>query len=115
MSDTIYTTITGQEPIGTYGDLFIEDSHCYVCSRHTDHFAEHDSLVTLGLAEYGPHGDVYVTDFARTPHGEYLRHWYDVAITAAMYCSGVCLIKPEGYAITRALQFGFLIPGREGR
>lgn len=38
------------------------DSHCFVCNRTTDHFAEHDALVDAGLALYGDNGSVYRTD-----------------------------------------------------
>jgi hypothetical protein len=38
------------------------DPHCFVCHRHTDHFAEHDELVDAGLAAYGSDGSVYRTD-----------------------------------------------------
>ena len=37
------------------------DPHCFVCSRHTDHFAEHDALVDAGLAEYESDGTVVKT------------------------------------------------------
>jgi hypothetical protein len=33
------------------------DPYCYVCGRCTDHVAEHDELVELGLARYD-RGDV---------------------------------------------------------
>lgn len=88
------------------------EPHCYVCRRHTDHFAEHDSLVGLGLAEYDTNGDVRVTDFARTPNGEMVRHFYDRAIDVALARRGVVMIKPEGYAVTRAWQCGITLPGR---
>lgn len=38
-----------------------DDPHCFVCSRHTDHWGEHDDLVDAGLATYGPDGSVYPT------------------------------------------------------
>lgn len=28
------------------------EPYCFVCSRCTDHFGEHDALVSFGLAEY---------------------------------------------------------------
>jgi hypothetical protein len=36
-----------------------DDPHCFVCGRHTDHFAEHDDLVEQGKARYGEDGSVY--------------------------------------------------------
>lgn len=36
-----------------------EEIYCFVCSRLTDHFAEHDDLVEAGLAKYGEDGSVY--------------------------------------------------------
>lgn len=39
-----------------------DDPHCYVCGRHTDHFAEHDNLVEDGFATYGDDGSVYRTE-----------------------------------------------------
>lgn len=29
-----------------------DEDHCFVCGRHTSHFAEHDDLVEAGLARY---------------------------------------------------------------
>lgn len=38
-------------------------TYCFVCSRATDHFAEHEGLVAAGLAEYNTDtGSVYKTD-----------------------------------------------------
>ncbi len=42
---------------------FEPEPHCFVCGRHTDHFAEHDDLVyDYKVAEYGKDGSVYITD-----------------------------------------------------
>lgn len=39
------------------------DPFCFVCSRCTDHFGEHDALVEAGLAAYDTEsGSVYRTD-----------------------------------------------------
>lgn len=38
-----------------------DDPHCFVCGKHTGHFAEHDELVEAGLATYGNDGSVYRT------------------------------------------------------
>lgn len=35
------------------------EPHCFVCGRHTDHFAEHDDLVASGRAVYAANGDVH--------------------------------------------------------
>jgi hypothetical protein len=46
-------TLNGQPIDGDYGtedDVF--EPYCYVCRRCTDHVAEHDDLVDVGLAEY---------------------------------------------------------------
>jgi hypothetical protein len=59
-NEIVYSTSTGQDvPFSACVDLEPED-HCFVCNRHTDHFAEHDALVEAGLAVYGEHG-VYRT------------------------------------------------------
>lgn len=42
------------------GEDLHAEAHCFVCNRHTDHFAEHDGLVEAGLAEYR-NGSVYRT------------------------------------------------------
>lgn len=44
------------------------EPHCFVCKRHTDHYAEHDNLVEQGKAYYTPEGDVW-------PMGEGPRFW----------------------------------------
>lgn len=36
-----------------YGIVVEDDPHCFVCGRHTDHFAEHDDMVEAGTARYG--------------------------------------------------------------
>lgn len=45
----VYTTSTGDAPAVT---LDAYDEWCYVCSRPTDHRAEHDDLVEEGKARY---------------------------------------------------------------
>src|SRR4051794_24723547 len=68
----VYTTTTGQTPRGEYveenptafgvtEDYDAYDPYCFVCSRCTDHFAEHDGLVEAGLAEYSADGSVRKT------------------------------------------------------
>jgi len=37
-----------------------DDDHCFVCSRHTSHYAEHDDMVEAGTAYYDG-GDVWPT------------------------------------------------------
>lgn len=39
-----------------------EVSFCFVCGRCTDHVAEHDDLVELGLAQYEDGGYVVIVD-----------------------------------------------------
>lgn len=39
-----------------------DDPHCFVCGRHTDHFAEHDNLVEAGYAQYEDDGSVTWTE-----------------------------------------------------
>jgi hypothetical protein len=65
-SEVVYSTTTGQvrrpahvEPNDAFLD--INEAHCFVCRRHTDHFGEHDGLVEAGLALYKG-GSVYRTD-----------------------------------------------------
>lgn len=46
-NDAVYTTSTGDSPVE------LEDHYyewCFVCSRPTDHRAEHDDLVEVGRA-----------------------------------------------------------------
>lgn len=42
----------------------MNEAHCFVCGRHTDHFGEHDDLVyDYKVAEYdADSGSVYVID-----------------------------------------------------
>ncbi|GAB2734568.1 hypothetical protein GCM10027273_11830 [Nocardioides pakistanensis] len=71
-SDLVYSTSTGQSPRGALVeespsefDAFVDvdpDPHCFVCRRHTDHFAEHDALVEAGLAQYTSDGSVHRTE-----------------------------------------------------
>lgn len=61
-STLVYTTTTAAE--AEWGEIVARDElrdlmadeeadpHCFVCGRHTDHFAEHDDLVEAGLASY---------------------------------------------------------------
>lgn len=37
------------------------DAYCFICSRCTDHWGEHDDLVEAGLAEYHEDGTVTKT------------------------------------------------------
>jgi hypothetical protein len=39
-----------------------DDAHCFICGRHTDHFAEHDNLVEAGYARYEDDGSVTWTE-----------------------------------------------------
>ena len=62
MSNTatlVHTTTTGDAPADAGG--WDDEPHCFVCGRHTDHFAEHDDLVEQGLAEYRDDGSVVWT------------------------------------------------------
>lgn len=88
------------------------EPHCYECGRHTEHFAEHDSLVALGLVSYRTNGDVEVTEFARSRDGEIVRAFYDrgIILGSIQQRYGVTLTKPEGYALTMAWNFGIVIP-----
>lgn len=53
-NDAVYTTSTGDSPVE------LEDYYefCFVCSRPTDHRAEHDDLVEAGRARYDEHNGV---------------------------------------------------------
>lgn len=64
----VYRTATGEMPTDLRtGQRLVEvpvvsvedDPHCFVCHRHTDHFAEHDDMVEAGTARYGEDGSVY--------------------------------------------------------
>lgn len=62
-----WTTSTGDLPLGPARPAapvyFDEDPYCFVCGRCTDHFAEHDDLVAVGMAEYDTRsGSVYRTE-----------------------------------------------------
>lgn len=57
-----YTSETGAvrpEPVVAVVE---DEAHCFVCGRHTDHFAEHDDMVEKGFATYGEDGSVYWTE-----------------------------------------------------
>ena len=66
-SSTVYTTATGEMPTDLRtGQALVEfhaevenDPHCFVCGRHTDHFAEHDDMVAAGTARYDEEGNVF--------------------------------------------------------
>lgn len=66
-----YTATTGQTPViaeqyktdpevgmVTAGSEWDPEPYCFVCSRPTDHVAEHDDLVAAGQAEYQDDGTV---------------------------------------------------------
>jgi hypothetical protein len=59
-----YSTTTGvtspaaQVPMEVWDNVEEDDPHCFVCGRHTDHFAEHDDLVEQGFARYESDGTV---------------------------------------------------------
>lgn len=63
----VYRTVTGEMPTDLRTGQRIErvpvviedDPHCFVCHRHTDHYAEHDDMVEAGTARYGEDGSVY--------------------------------------------------------
>jgi hypothetical protein len=40
----------------------VDDAHCFICGRHTDHFAEHDDMVEAGYAQYEDDGSVTWTE-----------------------------------------------------
>lgn len=54
---TSETGVIRSQPVAPVEDE--ADPHCFVCGRHTDHFAEHDDLVEAGKARYGSDGSVY--------------------------------------------------------
>lgn len=72
MRDIVYSTSSAGTvtSVGFHTDvapLVFDDydpwgAHCFVCGRHTDHFAEHDAIVEAGLATYGDDGSVRLTD-----------------------------------------------------
>lgn len=55
-----YSSTTGETPVDNRpleiklaeATEDLPDPFCFVCSRLTDHFGEHDDLVELGLASY---------------------------------------------------------------
>lgn len=63
----VYTTSTGDMPTDLRSGqrLVVQthehDPHCFVCGRHTDHYAEHDDMVEAGTAYYTEEGDVWPT------------------------------------------------------
>lgn len=62
-----------------------EEAHCFVCSRHTDHFAEHDGLVEAGLAAYEGSAVVRTAlwddaEAARISEAEYQRYLKDFGL-----------------------------------
>jgi hypothetical protein len=62
-----YSTRTGDAP-RVYTEAFApvvedeHDPHCFVCGRHTNHFAEHDDMVEQGFAQYEQDGSVTWTE-----------------------------------------------------
>ena len=70
MSEIVYSsssagtvTSTGHRPVPSRTHDDIPQPFCFVCSRCTDHYAEHDALVAAGLATYGHrNGSVYRTE-----------------------------------------------------
>lgn len=69
-AEAVYTTSTGQPPRGSYTEdprlgisilapIDVDDPHCFVCRRHTDHAGEHSALVEAGLAYYTGDGSVH--------------------------------------------------------
>lgn len=55
-NEAVYTTTTGDAPVMELEDHYYE--WCFVCSRPTDHRAEHDDLVEVGRARYDEHNGV---------------------------------------------------------
>lgn len=51
----VYSTTTGDAPQFEDG---LDEPHCFVCGRHTEHVAEHDDLVEAGQAVYADNGSV---------------------------------------------------------
>lgn len=48
-----YADVTdGRDADSGYGGGIERDPYCFVCSRPTSHYAEHEWLVAAGLAEY---------------------------------------------------------------
>lgn len=54
-ADVRHTRPTGHRFIAP---VEVDDAHCFVCGKHTDHWGEHDELVEAGLATYGDDGSV---------------------------------------------------------
>jgi hypothetical protein len=61
-SALVYSTRTGDKlvrPERVEIENVWDQPFCFVCSRCTDHFAEHDDMIEAGTAEYGADGSVY--------------------------------------------------------
>lgn len=48
-----------EAPVSTYAYMEDVEAHCFVCGRHTDHYAEHDDMVDAGTARYDEYGNTY--------------------------------------------------------
>lgn len=58
----VYRTQSGVTSlVPRLGEVEEHEPHCFVCSRHTDHWGEHDDMVEAGTAYYTPEGDVWLT------------------------------------------------------
>lgn len=63
----VYSSMTGDAPAATFTEadveigFYVDDAHCFVCGRHTDHAGEHDDLVAAGMAAYEKDGTVVKT------------------------------------------------------
>jgi hypothetical protein len=60
-----FTSETGVERpvrVEVWDNVEEDDPHCFICSRHTDHFAEHDDMVEAGYAQYESDGTVTWTE-----------------------------------------------------
>lgn len=60
----VFTSETGvvrptRVPRPGHSPVVENDPHCFVCGRHTDHWGEHDDMVSAGTARYENDGSVY--------------------------------------------------------
>lgn len=77
-------------------------TYCFVCTRATDHFAEHDALVEAGLAAYDTEsGSVYRTAawddrfaelVSEVDFQHYMRDGYDGVDLAAVVTEAKALL-----------------------